>query len=51
MTQTEYQILMILRQHLSEDKIREVLRQLRREVTGNGVVEAIIKRLCFVANT
>lgn len=51
MTQTEYQILEILKRHLSADKIREIVRQLRQEVSGDRATRALIDRLCQITMT
>lgn len=51
MTPTEYQILEILKRYLPEATIREIVRDLRREVSGDRTVLALIERLCRIMMT
>lgn len=51
MTQTEYQILEILKRYLPADTIREIVRDLRREVYGDRATRALIERLSQITMT
>lgn len=51
MTQTEYQILEILKRYLPEAIIREIVRDLRREVSGDRATRALLERLCQITMT